>query len=195
MPRRGLFDVLLEDCDISPDVRMSQLIVWAARLATLGFTPPYGQGDHGNLSCRTPRGLLITARETRKATLTPRHFVEVLGLQRNHSRFVIRCRGRCLPSTDSLLHWRIYQARPDIKAIFHGHDAMTLRKAGLLGLPISRRSARVPSIGLIDEVRRLAATHNYLLLRDHGFLALAPTSVKAGTLMRLWHERAVQEAR
>ena len=72
------FEAVIADRRSPEDPRIPQLIWWAARLAELGMTPSYGPGDHGHLSCRTPKGLLISATSTPKSRLTPDDVVEVL---------------------------------------------------------------------------------------------------------------------
>ena len=190
MAGQDLFDAVLVGPDIPQDSRLPQLIAWAHRFAALGFTPSYGPGDHGNLNCRTPQGLVISARETAKASLRPEQFVEVIGWVARDARVEVRCRGRLRPSTDTLLHLRLYELRPDIHAVLHGHDPETLKQAASLTLPVTERSAAVPSSELVQEVCRLAARHDYVLLRDHGFLALGPSIEAAGQLALSWAERA-----
>ncbi len=182
---------LYEPVVLSPqppnDPRIASLIWWAARLSELGFTPSYGPGDHGNLSCRTSTGLLISARETEKARLQPDQFVDVVAKdvsQAGSGPVRIACRGPRLPSTDAWMHLRIYGLRPDIHAILHGHDRAALANAAALRLPITTCSAAAPSRSLVDEVCELAKSYDYLLMRDHGFLALGASIDEAGELAR-----------
>ena len=185
-----LFEAVCERQDVPRDDRVPLLIWWAARFSELGFTPTYGPGDHGNLSCRTPRGCVITARATTKASLQPEHLVEVVGMHQGEGLPQIRYRGLRVPSTDTLLHLRVYAIRPDVQAILHGHDVQTLARAAVLKLPVTRRSAVAPSPELIDEVCQMVRTHEYLLLRDHGFLAMGRSLDEAGERVRQWCARA-----
>ena len=190
MSQRELFETVIVNHRAPEDPQIPQLIEWAATFAALGFTPSYGPGDHGNLSCRTPQGLLITARATTKANLSVEHFVEVLTVDEQASPPQADCRGLRLPSTDTLLHWRVYRVRTDVQAILHGHDPMTLKQAEALRLPVTTHSAATPSRALIDEACHLAQNHDYIILRDHGFLALGRSIREAGALVRQWSLRA-----
>ena len=191
MAAAELFETVLVEQDAPCDPRIAQLIWWAARFAELGFTPSYGPGDHGNLSCRAPHGLIITARQTNKARLIPDQFVEVInGPAVLQAGAPIECRGLRLPSTDTLMHVRIYALRPELQAILHGHDHAALAKADRLHIPVTRISAATPSLALIDEVCGLAREHDYLLMRDHGFLALGRSIDDAGELVRTINARA-----
>ena len=184
MPAAELFETVLIDRTVPRDPCIAQLIWWAARLSELGFTPSYGPGDHGNLSCRTPTGLLVTARHTAKAALRPEQFVDVVDVTQFDGRITVHARGVALPSTDVWLHWRVYDLRPDIHAILHGHDSAALAQAAALHLPVTTTSGKTPSMAIVDDVCKLVAAHNYLLMRDHGFVALGQSIDEAGELVR-----------
>ena len=81
-----LYEPVLAVREAPTDPRVGALIRVAARLAELGLTPSYGKGDHGNLSCRTPAGCVISARETVKRTMRVGQFVEVLGVEQIYGR-------------------------------------------------------------------------------------------------------------
>ena len=186
----GLFEAVLTVREIPTDPRIPALIWWAKRMAELGLTPSYGLGDHGNLSCRTSAGLIITARATMKAALDAEHVVEILSVTAGETGVKMACRGLHLPSTDTLLHWQIYERRRDVHAIFHGHDPQTLAHAEALRLPITTISASRPSLEVINEASALAASVDYLLLRDHGFVALGTSPDDAGEKVRMLATRA-----
>lgn len=185
-----LFGTVIMDRRAPEDPQIPELISQAAAFSAMGFTPSYGPGDHGNLSCRTPQGLLVTARATAKSRLRAEDFVQVLGLDEQTSPPTARCCGLRLPSTDTLLHWRLYQLRTDARAILHGHDPLTLKYADVLRLPVTPHSAAAPSMALIDDACRLARRHDYFILRDHGFLVLGRSAAEAGALVRHWSQQA-----
>jgi len=185
-----LFDAVISDRAVPVDPSIPLLVWWAHRLAELGLTPCYGPGDHGNLSCRGERTVLISARETAKATLQPSDVVEILGVEEADDVWTIRCRGLRLPSTDTRLHLHVYAVRPDVRAIIHGHDPQTLAHVKALRLPMTASSAAVPSRELIQNVCDLIQQDDYLLLRDHGFLAVGRTLDEAGERVRLLCSRA-----
>ena len=179
-----LYEPVITAQEAPQDPRIDALIRWAARLAALGLTPSYGPGDHGNLSCRTTRGCLISARQTAKAGMLATQFVEVynpeslLAADAVQTGVRLSCRGLLLPSTDALMHLEIYRRRPEIQAILHGHDTAALARAETLGLPMTQQSAATRSP--VDEICALARDHDYLLLREHGFLSLGRSIDEAG---------------
>ena len=185
-----LYEPVLVAHEVPQDPRIDVLIRQAARLAALGLTPSYGPGDHGNLSCRTSAGCLISARATAKAAMQPGHFVEVVGRDASDADQPVRlrCRGLLRPSTDALLHVEVYRLRPDVGAILHGHDVTALVHAETLGLPMTQQSAATRSP--VDDICALARDHDYLLLREHGFLALGRSIEEAGALYESIYRRA-----
>lgn len=178
------FDAVLADRRAPEDPCATMLIWWAARLAELGMTPSYGPGDHGNLSCRTDAGVLITATATAKSRLTPDDLVEVLEVDPRATPARVRCRGFKTPSSDTVMHHAIYQRRPDVRAIIHGHDAKALARAEALKLRMTRIPATSTTPALIAEVCDLIQGADYVLLRGHGFLALGASLDEAGELLR-----------
>ncbi len=177
-------------CCAAPPAQIEALIALARFLHARGMTPSYGPGDHGNVSCRTPGGCLISARETSKATMRAEDVIEVLGYERTPSGVRVPYAGARPPSTDALVHLMIYELRPDVAAVAHGHDEAVLRKAGPLSLPVTQVSARSNSPALVEEVRRLCRDHDYIVTRDHGFIALGATLSAAQELLARWQERA-----
>jgi L-fuculose-phosphate aldolase len=71
-------------------------------------------GTSGNVSCRTPRGFLITPTGIACDELKAAHMVEV-GLDG-------KVRGPLLPSSEWRLHRDIYAGRSDVGAIVHTHS-------------------------------------------------------------------------
>lgn len=190
MATGSLFDVIHQSTEIPSDPQAEAIIALAKTMHAMGLTPSYGPGDHGNLSCRISRGILISARETSKVDLQPAQLVHVLGKEDALRGPRVICRGPALPSTDTLMHLAIYEQRPDIGAIVHGHDNQLLRRAEALKLSITHTSAKTNSFELIDEMRALSVTHDFMILRDHGFVALGPTLDAAWELCRRWLDQA-----
>ncbi len=185
-----LFEATIAPGPLPAGPEPAQLIALAQSMHAAGFTPSYGPGDHGNLSCRTRDGILITARATSKASLTSHDLVVIRRADNAGGRPTLRCLGARLPSTDAWMHWQLYADHSTIHAIIHGHDAAVLRHAEALGLQATRTSGLVNSPELIEEVRQLAQHDRYFLTRDHGFLALGTSVDDATTLLWSWHQRA-----
>ena len=114
----------------------AELVAVAQALDAAGLMP----NKSGNVSVRTPVGLVITPAGTPYAELTPASLVE-LALAENGDtpNFQVRKSGVSLfsrPSSEWRLHAAIYRAYPDVGAIVHTHSpkATALACAGL-GIP------------------------------------------------------------
>jgi L-fuculose-phosphate aldolase len=88
-----------------------ELVATARRMSELGLTP----GMSGNVSVRSPQGLLITPSGMPYASLTPDDAVE---LRLDGSARA----GQRAPSTEWRLHRDILAARPDVEAVVHTHS-------------------------------------------------------------------------
>lgn len=154
------------------------------------MAPSYGTGSHGNVSVRTPDGCLISATRTFLGTLTETQFVELVGCDLTTTPPTVRYRGALLPSTDSLIHWQLYQQRPDATCVLHAHDAATLTAAAALKLPITTRAADAGSPELLTLIRPLIH-HAYFLVRAHGFVASGPRLDDVGALATNLHAQAL----
>ncbi len=178
-----LFEAVCRAARAPEDPQGPALLALARSLHARDLTPSYGPGDHGNLSCRTSTGCLISASQTRKASLRADQLARVVEYTRTPDGARVTYEGCAQPSTDAAMHAELYRRRPDIAAIVHAHDNAVLARAQALGLPVTATSARTNSWALVDEVVALSARHDYIVLRDHGVVALGPSLDAADALL------------
>lgn len=93
------------------EAERSLVIAAARRTVALGLT----HGTSGNVSSRTPGGMLITPSGIPYDRLEPADVVAI-GLDGT-----IAAGERRRPSSEWRMHARVYQARPDALAVVHGH--------------------------------------------------------------------------
>jgi len=174
---------------------MEQLIHWCGVFDDEGLAPVEGGASAGNLSFRTPAGFVITpTRSHLKSNLDWRAFVEVV--RADWSAFELHVLGERAPSSDSFLHERIYALRPDVVAVFHGHDDLVLTHADALAdeFPIAvTGEARL--FGTLDDAADTAremGSEPYCIRRGHGFVSTGRTLAAAGDLAVAVHRRAVE---
>lgn len=91
----------------------AEIIAAARALDALGFMP----SKSGNLSCRTPRGFLITPAGLPYAETAPEDLVELAP-----DGAVLA--GARRPSSEWRLHAAIYAARPEAGAVVHTHSPL-----------------------------------------------------------------------
>ena len=173
----------------STDARLADIIRWGRAFDRLGLAPSYGTGSHGNVSIRTAQGCLMSATRTFLGTITAAQFVEVVRCDVTTQPATVEYRGALLPSTDSLIHWHLYQWRPEVACVLHAHDALVLEHAAALNLSQTPREADAGSSELLTMIKPLAH-HPYFLVKRHGFVATGRTADEAGALALAAHQQA-----
>lgn len=145
-------------------------------------------GPDGNVSLRLDDGaILVTPSGLSKADVTPDDLVVVtLGGQ------VLE--GRHAPSSELRMHLRIYQRRPDVRAVVHAHPpaATGFAVAGeafvapvlpevilQLGAVPLVPYATPGSEALADAFEPFLAGHDGFLMANHGATTIGPTLVTA----------------
>jgi ribulose-5-phosphate 4-epimerase/fuculose-1-phosphate aldolase len=79
-----------------------------------------------------------------------------------------------------MLHWVIYRKRKDVNAIFHGHYGKILRYSRELSLPSTLKNEPYGTIELAKRVLDILDDHDFLIMKDHGFISLGKDMDKAG---------------
>ncbi|MBX6743730.1 MAG: class II aldolase/adducin family protein [Acetobacteraceae bacterium] len=164
----------------------AEIIAAARALDALGFMP----SKSGNLSCRTPRGFLITPAGLPYAETAPEDLVEVAP-----DGAVLA--GRRRPSSEWRLHAAIYAARPEAGAVVHTHSPFaTALSCARQGIPpfhymialAGGRDIRCSAYATFGTAALAAAAVQALdgrkaaLLANHGVIALGASLAGARTL-------------
>ena len=159
---------------VSGDERLGELLKWCRRWATLGLV-----GDTvGNLSFRTIDGFLINRTAGDLGGITRQEFVEVVAADRDTRELTVS--GLYEPSSESLMHAGIYDARPGINAVFHGHHDRLLSEADRLGLPVTTHEQPYGTPELVAEILNALDGHKFVIMRNHGFVSFGKTMSEAG---------------
>ncbi len=172
-----------------PDLAL--LKEWCRIFHEKGLAPPYPGGSYGNLSFRTDRGSFIITGTCigLKDTLGDDCFVEVHDCNITAKEIMIT--GIRPPSSESFMHFTIYQNRPDVQAIFHGHNQHITQNAAKLGIPETAEEVPYGTLELAESVKEILGTHNFIVIKEHGFVAMEKTMLLAGTLASDWLEKTV----
>lgn len=179
------FQVIFQKKIIVDAPKICELKKWGKKLSKLEFIPHYKNEEEpdrlssaGNLSFRYNNGFIITASYSDLAALRDADFVEVL--KSNLQQKKIYANGLREPSSETMLHYAIYQKRNDINAIFHGHGQKLLRNYEKLGLKSTKYFAPYGSMQLVNSVIEVLVDENFLVIKNHGFLSFGKTISKAG---------------
>ncbi|MCK4654033.1 MAG: S-methyl-5-thioribose-1-phosphate isomerase, partial [Candidatus Cloacimonetes bacterium] len=171
--------------------RIENLKYWCRIFHKKNLAPPYPEGSFGNLSFRVKPGenlFIITGSCIGlKNSLTDDSFVEVTNC--NFKNKIIYANGTHEPSSESMLHFAIYKVRPDISAIFHGHCPELLSQANELGIPTTSKEELYGTIELVNSVLEIIGKNNFIIMKNHGFIALGKTMKEAGKITEKYYEK------
>ena len=171
--------------EIPKEEKIMKLQAWCQLFHNYEFAPSYKGGSHGNLSFRKYKNevpFIITCAKTSLDKITNKNFATVIACDFNKLKIYGHTRKRKQPSSESMLHFAIYQNRPDVNAIFHGHYEIPDEHIEKLGIPVVRE-IDYGTIELVDEVLKKLENHKIIKLEGHGFLSLGESIEEAGKLI------------
>lgn len=179
------------------DPAIEDLKRWCVRFHNLGLTPAYEGSSLGNLSFRPEKGknaFIITASQLKlKDNLTEDAFVKVHLC--DPDRTIVHASGTREPSSESMLHFEIYRKRNEINAIFHGHCAAILEWAEEIHIPVTHREESFGSAALVRRVLEVLDDNLFIVMRNHGFIALGTDMESAGELAVRMYEECLNNKR
>lgn len=136
------------------------------RLGRYGMAPANG----GNMSVRLPRGFAITSSGCPLDDIEADDIVWVEACDPDHEK--VHYAGPRLPSSESILHHMIYEARADARCVIHAHDPVATATPSARFVPESAREEPYGTVALariaIETFRR---DRRVILLRNHGYVA------------------------
>ena len=163
------------------DAHIDEMLHWCKKMYGLNSNP----GIEGNLSFRTGMGFIITGSGLTLNSVTKDTVVEVRGVVFGLNRPSIYMKGQAAPSKEALLHSVIYEAFPEINAIFFltSHNIIeAAQKFGVLSADTNRPAG---SQELAQEVVNLFKSNNYkgpLIIKNRGVIMLGKTMSEAAQL-------------
>ncbi len=176
MNTQELYDGYLEERE--------ELAYFMRRLYEQGLTTCSG----GNLSVKTATGhILITPAALDKGRIQGNQIGMISPEGENLT-------PQLKTSIETEMHCRVYEVRPDVKAIVHAHPVsatsftamkatilttLTAEAYAVLGIPAWAEYALMGTSKLAMIVAERITTSNIVLLENHGVLAAGPTLLKA----------------
>jgi len=144
--------------------KIKKLILVGKKIASLGIKDKNG----GNFSFRTKNGLVIKRTGAFPYQLKVSDFVKVTKIS-GDKVFTL---GEYEPSSESRLHWLVYEARKDIDYILHCHDFSAVYNTEKF-----KDIGYVPALpygtlALARAIKEKAKQYNYLIQKNHGVIAL-----------------------
>jgi ribulose-5-phosphate 4-epimerase/fuculose-1-phosphate aldolase len=176
---RVKFKTIFIDDVLPEEKKIEELKQWCNQFNKNNLTPDVDGQSSGNLSCRTEDGFLITASGLKtKKELTKDSFVFVDNYDLYNNTFYVE--GKYEPSSESIIHFLIYNTRGDIGAIFHGHNDSIVKNAEKLKIPITEEEQEPGTIEMANEVLSIIGNNDFVVIKNHGFISLGKTMKEAG---------------
>lgn len=175
------------------DDRIAELKHWCRVFHDRDLARPHKWGSYGNLSFRDSRGsFIITGSGVRFGEeWVENPFVRIISCDLDSQ--TVYAEGTRDPSSESLLHYSIYEARPEINAVFHGHSRRILERAKVLGLAQTLSEEPYGSVSLAHSIVEVLDKEFFIVIRAHGFVSLGLNMRSAGELACSIQDRAQAE--
>ena len=162
------------------DTHIDEMLQWCKKISGFSSKP----GIEGNLSFRTKMGFIITSSDLMLNSLTKDTVVEVRGVVFGLNRPSIYTKGQVAPPEEALLHSVIYEAFPEINAIFFLTSQNIIEAAEKSGVPSADTNRPAGSQELAQEVVNLFKSNNKgpLIIKNRGVMMLGKTMSEAAQL-------------
>ncbi|MEW6602452.1 MAG: class II aldolase/adducin family protein [Nitrospirota bacterium] len=155
------------------------------RLREHDMTPANG----GNLSIRLGEGFVISSSGCNLGCIEENELIYVEGC--DVGKECVMYQGPAAPSSESIMHWLIYQNHPEAMAIVHAHDEFATKSAILEG-EVSQ-SEREEPYGTVELARMAIDTfkqaREIIVLKNHGYVAIGSDLDRACDLIVNTHMR------
>lgn len=160
---------------------IKELIKVGKRLGRMGFEDDNG----GNFSYKVKRGVIIKTTGSFPHQLKIDDFVLMTGFDKNKVDIL----GNKEPSSEARLHWQIYLARRDIACILHSHDKIAIKSKTLLKEVVYIKELPYGTLKSAKSAALASLKGDYLLMKNHGVIALAKSIKGAYNLIKKYHEK------
>jgi ribulose-5-phosphate 4-epimerase/fuculose-1-phosphate aldolase len=179
--RRIKFKTNFLSKEIPNEKEIEELKNWCNQFQKNNLTPEFQGASVGNLSTRIEDYFIITASVVKsKDNLKNDSFVRVINYDVYNNVFFVE--GMLEPSSESIMHFLIYNTRDDVNAIFHGHSDLILKNAAKLKIPVTKNEQPPGTMELANEVLDVLGNNNIIIIKNGGFVSLGGTMKEAGDL-------------
>jgi len=165
-----------------------EMISASRKLAEIGFL----KGIPGNFSVRTEKGFVITAGGVDKEKLSKQDLVEVLDYDRKTN--TVNIIGIKEPSSEARMHWMIYKHFFGVNGMVHVHDSVILKnpeKARMQGIVFTEKEFPYGTVELAEQAVKALKKSSYIVLLNHGPVAIGGTLQEAINLVVSTHKKLV----
>jgi len=179
--RRIKFKTNFLSKEIPDEKEIEELKHWCNQFHKNNLTSEFQGASVGNLSTRVEDYFIITASVLKsKESLNNDSFVRVINYDVYNNIFFVE--GMSEPSSESIMHYLIYNTRDDVNAIFHGHNDLIIKNAEKLKIPVTKNEQPPGTMELANEVLDILGNNNIIVVKNGGFVTLGGTMKDAGQL-------------
>ena len=180
------YETIFIDHVLPTDDRIGELRNWCSVFHEKDLAPHYPGGTHGNMSYRVhPQSdeiVITSARSSFAKPLPDDSFFLIHKIDFEKGEVYVSGAADREPSSETLLHYAIYQQRPDVQAILHGHCTSISKYAFQLGLPVTHQTVESGTMKITESVLEILQDYSFIEIRDHGFMSLGKSIEVAGEL-------------
>lgn len=159
----------------------------AELLKEYGMAPENG----GNMSLKKGDGILITSSGSNLGLLNENEIVYVKKCSTEDQ--TVEFKGYKVPSSETFMHYLIYQSRHDINAIIHAHDPAT---SGIT-VDTVRETIREEPYGTLALAKIACDTfsrnENIIVLKNHGYVGIGQSLQEVTRLIISTHLKLLKE--
>jgi len=124
-------------------------------------------GIPGNISLRVADGAVITPTGKDLSEIGEDDIVLVRGV--NERSEIVKTIGKHIPSSESMMHWLIYENFPNVGAIVHFHGNKLLKRSKLLE---TDKTHPYGTVELAKAALKALKKSRFIILKEHGALVI-----------------------
>jgi len=179
--KRVKFKTVFISDEVPDEKDVEELKYWCNQFQKNNLTLPFEGNSVGNLSFRSEDEFIITGSMLKtKENLSNDCFVRVVNYDVYKNS--IYAEGKMEPSSESIMHFLIYNIRDDVNAIFHGHSDLIVKNAEKLKIIVTKNEQEPRTMELTNEVLDALGDNNIIVIKNGGFVTLGGTMKEAGEL-------------
>ncbi len=180
------YQIIIRDRSLPADARIEALRKWCRIFHEKDLAPLYPGGTHGNMSYRVSPGhpeiVITAARSSFAEPLSDDSFFTIWDVDFENNLVIASGENNREPSSETLLHFSIYQARPDVQAILHGHCVSISNYSEQMNIPTTSEFVESGTMKIVKSVLGVLGNHSFIEIKDHGFISMGKTIEDAGEL-------------
>ena len=132
-------------------------------------------GSGGNMSMRAPGGILVTSTGSKLSNLQLDDIIFVSSADGEKLFYY----GQKKPSSETVMHWTIYQVRPEIQAVAH----VNVGPKDDRNILTSTKEIAYGTYELAQDTSELFKATNSVMLKNHGVITVGKSLTKATELL------------